>query len=588
MSGQLIRFGRFALLYEEGFIRYIRCGSFEVVRMIYFALRDSNWVTAGIVRSNEKITTNEDGFQISYTATNTVDRKNVFEWNVRISGDKSGEIEFSVDGHALDVYTRNRAGICVLHPVRETVNKLVEVTRLDGSVYESRFPATINPHQPFLDITRMKWHLEGKARAELVFEGDIFETEDQRNWSDTSFKTYSTPLTIPFPVTLKPGDKVNQKVRLKITEAEAITTPFTKDVTVTIDESTKGPFPKIGALFPGRDFSSHRDIGMLADLGLDHIHIEVNFHKVDWKEHLSEGLAEAASISAAAFVQLIVGNDPSKEWDLFVKVLSEEQMKSITKLAFSPLDRKGNVDVILSQVLSKARTAFPHARIGAGVRSYFTELNRNRFDYSGIDFVIYPVNPQAHAKDSLTVIENLPAQGDAVRSAATFAIGKKVHVGPVSLRARFNPEAISESKEDESVLPSRYDVRHATALAAGWAMGSIKYLSEAGAEAITLFESHGMAGYFLGDDDWKHKDFQTDLKMFPVYDALLSLRKLKPSIIIKSDSSQPLVCSSLVLDGDNGRYLVLVNHTDVGISVTVADKIYHVNGWEISITLLVK
>lgn len=584
MSGQVIHFGPFSLLYEEGFVRYIKYGPFEIVRMIYFALRDPNWTTAEIIRSDENISTTEKGFGISYTATNIYGGRKVFQWDVKISGDESGEIVFAVDGKALEMFNRNRAGICVLHPIRETINKVVRVTRPDGSDYESKFPETINPHQPFLDITRMKWQLEAKASAELTFEGDIFETEDQRNWSDTSFKTYSTPLTIPFPVMLKPGDKVSQKARLKIFDAEVLPSASPRHVEVTIHEDLSNPFPKIGALFPGRDLSFHKDIGLLADLGLDYVHVEINFNCDSWKEQLADGLAETESVSAMAFVQLIFGSDPEKEWNQFVKQLSKEEVKRITKLAFSPLDRKGDVDTILRAVLSKARAAFPHASIGAGVRSYFTELNRNRFDYSGIDFVVYPVIPTAHAKDSLTVIENLPAQGYAVRSAGTFAVGKKVHVGPVSLRARFNPDAISESKADENVLPIRYDIRHSTALAAGWALGSIKYLAEAGAEAITLFETHGIAGYFMGDDDWRHKEFHTDLKMFPVYDALLALRKLKPSKIIKSVSSQPLVCSTLVLEGDNGRYLVLVNHTDVGVSIKLGGKIYPVNGWEISIT----
>src|SRR5680860_1556216 len=50
------------------------------------------------------------------------------------------------------------------------------------------------------------------CRAKLSFEGDIFETEDQRNWTDASFKTYSTPLSNPFPVLIKAGDLVTQKI----------------------------------------------------------------------------------------------------------------------------------------------------------------------------------------------------------------------------------------------------------------------------------------------------------------------------------------------------------------------------------------
>ncbi|HMJ70512.1 MAG TPA: hypothetical protein VK508_16520 [Cyclobacteriaceae bacterium] len=586
MVGQLIRFGNLSLLYEEGFIRYIKYGNFEILRMVYFALRDSNWTTATLVRSDEKVSVTPDGFDISYVATNKAGGKDVLRWNVAITGNKQGDIEFSVEGKVLGMYNRNRAGICVLHPIRETMNKTVKVTRPDGSVYESKFPQTINPHQPFLDITRMNWQLEGYAWAVLEFEGDTFETEDQRNWSDTSFKTYSTPLTTPYPVMLKPGDLINQKVKLKLVGIEGLPTATTKFIEVTIDESRRTVFPSIGAEFPGMDLSSHKDVGLLTDLGFEHIRIEVNFGSDSWKDRLRAGLTEAQSISANPFVFLVFGNEAIKDWDQFVKQLDSNQVKRITKLAVSPIDRKANVDELLATILPKARSVFPHAAIGAGFRSYFTDLNRNRFDCSGIDFVTYPVTPTAHAKDSLTMIENLPAQEDAVRSAAMFAKGKKIYVGPVSLRPPFNPDATSEVQKVDDVLPSRYDVRQETALAAGWAMASIKYVAEGGAESITLFESHGMAGYFLGDDDWKHKDFLTAVKIFPVYDALITLRKLKPAKVIRSVSSQPVICSSMVVEGDGGRFLVLVNHTDVGISVKVGDKMYPVSGWETSISAL--
>ena len=34
--------------------------------------------------------------------------------------------------------------------------------------------------------------------------------EDQRNWTDASFKTYSTPLSEPIPVTVKAGTRISQ------------------------------------------------------------------------------------------------------------------------------------------------------------------------------------------------------------------------------------------------------------------------------------------------------------------------------------------------------------------------------------------
>ena len=36
-------------------------------------------------------------------------------------------------------------------------------------------------------------------------EGDTFEMEDQRNWSDASYKTYVRPLALPWPYVLPAG-----------------------------------------------------------------------------------------------------------------------------------------------------------------------------------------------------------------------------------------------------------------------------------------------------------------------------------------------------------------------------------------------
>ncbi len=41
--------------------------------------------------------------------------------------------------------------------------------------------------------------------------------EDQRNWTDASYKTYSTPLALPFPVEIRAGETVEQTVTLWVT-----------------------------------------------------------------------------------------------------------------------------------------------------------------------------------------------------------------------------------------------------------------------------------------------------------------------------------------------------------------------------------
>src|SRR5215213_1202737 len=47
-------------------------------------------------------------------------------------------------------------------------------------------------------------------------EGDTFEMEDQRNWTDASYKTYVRPLALPWPYTLKQGERVSQRVSLDV------------------------------------------------------------------------------------------------------------------------------------------------------------------------------------------------------------------------------------------------------------------------------------------------------------------------------------------------------------------------------------
>jgi len=565
MANQLIHFGKLSLLYEDGFVRYIRAGELEILRKIYFALRDSSWVTAEIVRTDERVSVTWKGFEISYTATNVVDGNEVFRWHVKITGNDKEEIEFSVDGEALTMYNRNRAGICVLHPIRETKDKLAKVTRPDGSVYEKKFPSLIDPHQPFLDIQRMSWQLNDTARAELEFEGDIFETEDQRNWSDTSFKTYSTPLTVPYPVMLKPGDKVSQRVKMRLLNSGNLqTSDLGEDIEVTIHEKDSMPFPKIGTDFPGI-IASQKDIELLKALQFEHLRIELVLPSPTWRVKLSNGIEEAVAIGAKVFVHLVIGK--SEDWNEFAGQLQPEHLKVISELAISPVDRKANIDQLLQKVIPEARKLFPKIPIGAGFTSYFTELNRNRFDYNNIDFLVYPITPQAHANDSLTIVENLPAQEDAVESANVFAPGKKIHSGPVSLKPRYNPDAKSGSME---VSDSRFDQRQQTALAAGWALGSIKYLSEGGANSITLFESHGLAGYFLNDE------------LFPVYNAFLTLQQIKPLRVIRSSCNEPLIVTSLVLEDEQGkRHLVLINHTNSKKFVSVNETLYTLGDMEI-------
>ena len=61
----------------------------------------------------------------------------------------------------------------------------------------------------------------GGQVLEADLEGDLFELEDQRNWTDGSFKTYPTPLARSKTRRMRAGEHVRQRVVLRLKGARA-------------------------------------------------------------------------------------------------------------------------------------------------------------------------------------------------------------------------------------------------------------------------------------------------------------------------------------------------------------------------------
>jgi hypothetical protein len=126
----------------------------------------------------------------------------------------------------------------------------------------------------------------------------------------------------------------------------------------------------------------------------------------------------------------------------------------------------------------------PAAKIGGGTNAYFAELNRARPPVDALDLVCYSLNPQVHASDNASLVENLEAQAATVRGARRFAGTLPIAVGPITLRPRFNPNATGPGPETApGALPPQVDVRQMSLFGAGWTLGSLKALSLGGRPA---------------------------------------------------------------------------------------------------------
>ena len=127
------------------------------------------------------------------------DAKRRLTYEARISGRSDGSLAFDVVAVAETDVLTNRVGFVVLHPLADVAGRPVRVVHTDGREVTDRFPELIKPSQPIFDIRSLAHEIAPGVWATCTMEGDAFEMEDQRNWSDASYKTYVRPLGRPWP-----------------------------------------------------------------------------------------------------------------------------------------------------------------------------------------------------------------------------------------------------------------------------------------------------------------------------------------------------------------------------------------------------
>ena len=192
--------GPLALEYRAGEISNIVLGRHPVVQRIYAAIRDRDWGTIPHVISNERVNQTRDAFHVSFDAENRQGDID-FAWHADITGDALGNISFLFDGNVRRTFRTCRTGLCILHPLETCAGKACKVEKEGGLEVDGVFPQHVvfGEMPPFLDMTGMTYAVTPSTRVRLRFEGDLFEMEDQRNWTDPPFKTFCTPSRLECP-----------------------------------------------------------------------------------------------------------------------------------------------------------------------------------------------------------------------------------------------------------------------------------------------------------------------------------------------------------------------------------------------------
>jgi hypothetical protein len=560
-----LRAGPLTMVYENGDLRYIRLGNKEVIRRIYAAARDRGWGTAPNVLRDVHMDVHEDAFVIAYTCENKLNDID-FVWQGCIVGQANGTLECTFDGVARAAFLRNRLGYCALHPMGVAGAK-ARIEKVDGSVVASAFPKRIAPQailngiikpvSPFDEMRAVAHEVQPGVWARLAFEGEIFEMEDQRNWTDGSFKTYGTPLHLPFPVEIKVGERVRQRIVLTLEGTARQTSNAKRQPGPTSFSilNSQFPIPKVGMAVAGSGkHLGKKEAARLRALKVAHVRVDLPLWEKGWQGKLRKAAKDAAALGAKLEIGLFVTDNANEElWSFVVHTRHGASPPTARYLVFHK-----DTQATPHKIVALARKHLgAKATLYAGANKFFTELNRNRPNAATLkllDGLCYSCNPQVHAFDNTSIAEAPEAQAETIRTYKTFSKGKPLVISAITLKPRWS---LGDNGPEPAETVNEYDPRQTSLFGAGWTVATLKNITQAdGVHSITLYETAGLRGVL---------DRTT---VFPMYHVLADVAEFGGKAVA-TKTSDALKVDGIALRNGKRMRVLLANLTNDTQSVSL-------------------
>ena len=569
---RLLRAGPLSAELEAGNLRYIRFDGIEMIRAISFIVRDRNWGTYNPRIANLQVREDADGFSVTYDAEAGDDTAKL-RYAATITGRADGHLRFEATATAVTDFVTNRTGFVVLHPVADVAGAPATVEEVDGRRVETHFPDLIDPMQPMMNLRALTHSFAPGARVTCLMEGDTFEMEDQRNWTDASYKTYVRPLALPWPYTLAAGSETTQYVTLSV-EGRPSAKAAGDDAVVVRLGSGAGVSPAIGAgLAPEDAAAALERVATLREARLAHVICHYDTRANHDAESLKACVEVAHALGADPWLEAVV-----TEVDGFAAEIARlgETVAALGSpfrvVLLSPAsDLKSTLPGSvwppappLADVYRAARQAFPGARLGGGMFSYFTELNRKRPPAELLDLVSFTTSALVHAGDDRSATESLEVLPYIARSVRAFAGSTPIAVGPSAIGMRQNPygAAPMDNPRDIRQAMNRNDPRQRGLLGAAWNLGYAAHFAAAGAKAVTLGGLTGPFGIVHAPAGWPQAHFDDAGEgLYPVFHVLRGLAGLAGRELRAAESSSPRDVQALAVHGPAGDEVWIANLT---------------------------
>jgi len=566
-----LRAGPLTALLEDGDLRYIRVGGVEVVRRIYVAVRDEVWNTIPATYSDLAYDIAPDHFTVRLHAQHRYQRIDV-DWVGTITGLADGTIRYAMDAVANNAFRYCKIGFNIHHPPQEA-----------GCAYRARgpegtssgvLPVLIEPQRNeagrltalFPPYDALEIDQEDGLTVRFRFEGDLFEMQDHRNWTDGNYKSYGTPLSIPWPMDATSGERFHQVVSVSVAGTPARPRADAREARLDLGRSANQSLPRIGLGMASHGGSlSAREADRLQKLRLDHLRVDLYLGE-SWQKELGRGIDAARALAAQLELALFLTDEAEAQLAALARELAATKPPVVRVLAFyggkaftTGLGATPGRFVRLAR--ERLQAAVGKAPFVGGTNQFFAELNRDRPEVEAMDGVVYSINPQVHACDDESLVENLDAQAATVATARSFSGDLPITVSPITLAARTGP--YPAGPPEPGGLPPQVDVRQASLFGAGWTAISVKYLAASRVASITYYETSGWRGLVEVDagSTMPERFPSTPGMAFPVYHVFRDLADLKAGQLVEATASEPLLVDGLALKTNGALHVLLANLT---------------------------
>ena len=477
----------------------------EIAQRIYVAVRDAPWNTIPGVIEDLEVSQDPEHFAVTFRCRHHFGEID-FEWRGTIEGTSDGTLSYRLAGHALREFEYSKIGFNLHHPLEEYRNRGYLATTENGQALTGQLPSIIEPQlirngtltAMFDEFRHITFDLDGLS-ASFSFEGDDFEMQDHRNWADANYKTYGTSMKRGFPFTAHRGDRFEQGIVLTIgDEGSADSLPAVPIDSHLVFEKHSSGLPQIGQLWAPSERRDERKLP--PPVRPDFLRVEV-----DRVGDVVGALDDAGRLFSPKSVpiELVLSTTPedaAEDASTLANALRDGVTSSASVIRVVVLERAAGFSAtkvatpaaLVSDFVGALRAADAALPVLSGTEQNFNEINRSRPEYEGLDGIAFSYNPQVHAADDVSLMQNAATIVDIADSTRALYPGTSLSVGPVHLLGPNGPYPAGPAGPGEPSVS--VDGRQRGLFGAAWTVAFLRSCVAARVDAVTLFSLSGEGG----------------------------------------------------------------------------------------------